>query len=331
MRATKYDGDKRGRYISIPFHPFNFDHKGHAVEKADDTGVRRRYLEGISSGIQKDGQGERLTPNCIKSLNEQGNSGTVLLYSGLHGVNFTDDIGILKGSFVDRSGDWRTSFRLYDASDQMGTKTMEIVDKLWRQTNGLPPYNRPFQKGFSIEGVVPEEKILDKEINADGSYSKRVIDDMILDGVVVVKRPAYQASVVTAVYKCLDELPPQAIDKISKSMNTLLSDALRDKQNERNFYQRFMEINSALEEQISKIMSIDDRSVQRLEILMDEYKSIVVPLIIQNKDIFNPETIQENGDNNTSIIERDKRVDRIMKDLASQSRRLADVILKIRR
>jgi len=41
-----------------PIRPYNWDKGENVVEKADERGVKRRYLGGIPSGIFKDGQGE---------------------------------------------------------------------------------------------------------------------------------------------------------------------------------------------------------------------------------------------------------------------------------
>lgn len=318
-----------GRPISIHFHPFAFEKKQHAIEKSEN-GIKKKYLIGISSGIMKDGHGERMTENCIKSMMEQGNSGNILLYAGLHGVNFIDDLGILKNSSID-NGNWITEYQLYDETDlqQVGKETVEKANKLWCQVNGLSPYKTPMQKGFSIEGVVPEDQILDKTVNKDGSWSNRVINDMMLDGTVVVNRPAYKDSVVTAVYKCLGELHPEAKLKLSKSYNGFLIDTLKEHQDKRNFYQKFFEINSVLEEKISDIMKIpDNRESERLNILFDEYKGLMVGLILQHANIFQEnETIEDNGVQPTNIIVAEK-AQLLMKQLASDARQFSNIILK---
>lgn len=287
------------RPIKFNFQPFQHESGAHVVEKSEG-GIKRKYLFGVSSGLMRDGQGERMTENCIKSMMEQGNSGNVLLYAGLHGVNFVDDLGILAESSIGDEGEWITGYRLYDELDidSVGKETVEKAQKLWAQINGLPPYKKPIQKGFSIEGVVPENQILDKKINEDGTWGNRVINDMILDGVVVVNRPAYQASCITAVHKCLQEYTPQSVDRIKTKYKSLLSTAIQERENERNFYQRFFEINSILEEKISDIMKIPEtngRIQQRLEILFDEYKTLMVGLVLQNANIFKEEPSSNSG------------------------------------
>jgi hypothetical protein len=278
----------------------------------------------------KDGHGERMTEHCIESMMNQGNSGNVLLYAGLHGVNFIDDLGILKSSVVE-NGNWITDYMLYDESDEanVGRDTVERANKLWCQVNGLAPYKAPIQKGFSIEGVVPEDQILDKTVNDDGSWTNRVINDMVLDGTVVVNRPAYKDSVITAVYKCLGELHPEAKLKLSKSYQGLLIDTLKEHQDKRNFYQQFFEINSVLEEKISDIMKIpDNRESERLAILFDEYKGLMVGLILQHADIFREEPIEDNGGIQPPNIIVAEKAQLLMKQLASDARQFSNVILK---
>ena len=139
-----------------------------------------------------------MTENAVNSFMGQANSGNVLLYEGQHGVNYIDDIGKLTSADIIKGGDWFTEFRLYDDLDKMGGVTLEKADKLWQQVNGFPPYNHPIQKGFSIEGEIPDGGIVSMD-----TTGKRVIDDVLLDGVVVVPRPAYKDSIASAVYKAL--------------------------------------------------------------------------------------------------------------------------------
>jgi hypothetical protein len=319
-----------GRPIKFNFHPFEYEKNSHAVEKVEG-GVKRKYLFGISSGIEKDGHGERMTDNCIRSMMSQGNSGNILLYAGLHGVNFVDDIGILSESSVTKKGDWMTGYRLYDEYDldSVGKKTVDTAKKIWCQIKGVPPY-KPAQKGFSIEGVVPEDKIISKIINADGSWTHRVIDDIILDGVVVVNRPAYQDSVITAVCKCFEEYTPDSIKKIQKKYNSLLSDSIKQKEDERNFYQRFFELNSVLEEKISDIMKIpetDGRIQQRLNILFDEYKTLMVGLILQNARLFQEPAIISGDVQPPTIVVAEKQ-QKLIKQLAATSKQFSTILLK---
>lgn len=169
------------RRIRFKFHPLDFEKNLHAVEKSINGGQKRRYLMGVSSGEKLDGHGERMTQKCIKSFMDQANRGAILLYADRHDVNYTDDIGILSGARVLNDGDWETTFRLYDQEDGLGDNTIQKADKLWRQVNGLAPYPHPLQKGFSVEGYIPDDGIV--EMSEDG---RRVMDNVVLDGVVVV-------------------------------------------------------------------------------------------------------------------------------------------------
>ena len=176
-------------------------HVNSLVEKSVD-GVKHRYVCGIASGTRIDQHGERLTQHCIDSIIRQCNEGDILLYADVHGVKASEDIGILTDFHLDESGDWIVEFRLYDETDKVDTKSLETADKLWKQLNGFPPYRKPRRKGFSIEGYVPDENgMVEKKENFG------IIDDIVLEGVVVVPEPAYQDSVIHAVYKALGETP----------------------------------------------------------------------------------------------------------------------------
>jgi hypothetical protein len=263
--------------IQFHFHPYNFENKLHAVEKAEG-GRKRRYLKGVSSGSKIDGHGERLSENCIKSFQAQAASGDILLYEGLHGVNFVDDIGKLVNSEITPEGDWLTEYRLYDELDNMGPITLEKADKLWKQIVGLPPYKTPKQKGFSIEGEIPDGGIL--TVSETG---KRVMDNVALDGVVVVPRPAYQDSVAHAVYKALGLDAPQAV---RKSLTNNLRDAIDGEEKKDIYFKRRWQIDEALNEEIEKIMTSNENSNEKLEILFDEYKGLMLDLILSSADYF---------------------------------------------
>ena len=314
------------RPISIHFHPFHFDRdikkNDFAIEKTED-GIKRKYLRGISSGIMKDGHGERMTLHCIESMMNQGKSGNIMLYAGQHGINFINDLGILVDSEIIEKSDWLTTYRLYDEYDKMPSETIGKVSKLWKQCKGLPPYQRPIQKGFSIEGIVPEDEIIDKVIEDDGRWTHRVINDMILDGVIVCSRPAYQDSIVTAVYKCLKELSPVAQEKIKKNIQGELVKKIQENNNTTNFYQKYFEANSVLEEKIYEIMKINDgRSNYRLDILFTEYKNIMKNLILQNANLFDI----AKSDNIQNI--NSKKAQLLMKQLASTARLFSSSIIK---
>lgn len=171
------------------------------VEKSVD-GVKHRYVCGIASGTRVDQHGERLTQRCIDSIVRQCKESDILLYADVHGVKASEDIGILTDFHLDERGDWVTEFRLYDSTDKVDSKSLETADKLWKQLNGFPPYTKPRHKGFSIEGYVPDEGGL-----VDQKEKFGIIDDIVLEGVVVVPEPAYQDSVIHSVYKALAEVP----------------------------------------------------------------------------------------------------------------------------
>jgi len=270
------------RHISFRFQPFGFEHGNHAVEK-DEGGRKRRYLTGISSGIRKDLHGEHMTEACIKSFHEQAESGDILLYEGQHGVNFIDDLGLLAHSEITPTGDWYTEFRLYDELDGIGPVKLERADDLWKQTKGLPPYKKAKQKGFSIEGEIPDNGIL----TMDGT-GKRVMNAVQLDGVVVVPRPAYKDSVATSVYKALGIVPPEVAEKIHKDLSQRLHEKLDQAEMSNSFYQKKYMIEDELDQAIHELVSNDRHgtSKEKLQILYQEYSDLMVNLILQNEGIF---------------------------------------------
>jgi len=272
--------------ISFHFQPSGIDDNQHIVVKSD-KGMKRRYLCGISSGIQIDGHGERMTEKCIKSFMEQANRGDVLLYPDVHGIKASEDIGILTKAEIQPSGDWYTEYRLYDDQDGIGAIKLEKIDDLWKQLNGFAPYKKPRQMGFSIEGYIPESAIISANKDLQGNLTNRVIDDVVLDGTILVPRPAYKDSIATAVYKALGEIHPFKVQSIQTSVRQELSDLLKDEEMKNAYYRKKYEINDALDKTIEKIMMGHDANKQQaLEIVFDEFKSIMIGLILESSSMF---------------------------------------------
>lgn len=273
--------------IEFLYSPFDFDHSNHAFEKSEE-GKKRRYLKGIVSGTRTDGHGERITDKCIKSFHEQANNGNLLLYADKHGIKFTEDIGILTKSEITPENDWFAEWRLYDEGDGVGAVTLEKCDKLWRQMMGLPPYKKPIQKGFSVEGYIPPDGII--AMSSDG---KRVIDNVALDGAVVVPRPAYKTSIAHAVYKALGENSPYLIEhEINTFKASLDTDEMQD-----SYYKKRFQYQDKLEDMIESIMvnkSIRDKK-DALSRMFSEYQSAMVDLIAKSQDIFDSGKSQEDS------------------------------------
>jgi len=271
--------------IEFQYQPFDFDNKGHYVEK-DEGGRKRRYLKGIVSGTKTDGQGERITEKCIQSFHEQANKGCLLLYADKHGIRFTDDIGILTSSAITPENDWYAEWRLYDESDDVGANTLERCDKMWKQMLGLPPYAVPKQKGFSVEGYIPPNGIL--SMASDG---RRVIDDVALDGAVVVPRPAYKTSVAHAVFKALGENSPYLLDK---AINTFKASLEADNV-QGTYYKKRYQYQDKFEDMIESIMvnkGLRDKR-EALGKLFNEYGSVMTDLIVNSESIFDCKKSQE--------------------------------------
>lgn len=240
------------------------------VEKSVD-GVKHRYVCGIASGTRVDQHGERLTEHCIDSIIRQCKESDILLYADIHGVKASEDIGILTDFHLDANGDWIVEFRLYDESDKVDSKSIETADKLWKQLNGFPPYRKPRRKGFSIEGYVPDENgMVEKKENFG------IIDDIVLEGVVVVPEPAYQDSVIHAVYKALGETPEWTKRKTIRE--TLVDDE-----------PNFDTLQAVLPELVSYTVSqnyTDEELEIELRQLFNEFVDLSLTTILNNKALF---------------------------------------------
>jgi len=278
--------------VSFIFHPYEYENRGHVVEK-DMNGKKRRYVKGITSGVQVDGHGEKITDKCIKSFQDQANAGDILLYSGKHGVDYTDDIGRLEHSEILPNSDWMTEFRLYDEDDGVGQNTLERADKAWRQSAGLPPYKVAKQFGFSIEGFIPDDGIISMDANG-----KRVIDQITLDGVVMVPRPAYQTSIAQSIYKALDERSPWNVEK---EMSRDFKARIQADELENSYFRKRFQFQDLLENEIEKIMCnphIGDKK-ETLDKLFNEYKESMLELILSSTSLFEEDkyspTVAEQG------------------------------------
>lgn len=302
--------------IQIHFHP-NAPERGlFAVEKSEG-GAKRRYLEGVASGIMVDGHGERMTQHCIESFQKQAMAGDILLYEGLHGVNFIDDVGLLVGSSVDPgTGDWHASFRLYDAADSIGPVKLERADDVWKQLCGLPPYSKPKQKGFSIEGDIPEGGI--KIVDESG---RRVMDDVILDGVVLVNRPAYRDSVAHAVYKALGEPAPW---QIRKNLESTLKTKMEAAGEREEYWQKCYGLQDALDTEVRRIMGGPDQGRKaQLDDVLAEYADIYSGLILEHPNMYQPtDGAMASGQ---SVYKTQTPISRVLKNLESNMRLLLEL------
>jgi hypothetical protein len=261
----------------------------HAVEKTDEKGHKRRYLKGITSGMKTDGHGERMTKACIADMEAQARKGSVLLYEGQHGVKHTEDLGKLVDSQVTKTGEWITIYRLFDELDgfESTSKTLESADKLWKQVNGLPPYvdeqnnPKPKEKGFSIEGYIPDGGII--QMTEDG---RRVINKVDLDGVLVTPRPSYKDSVITAVYKALDELPPDRKEGLSDHVRKSFMERIELDTNVHTYYNKRYKLDDILNDSIQEIMERGTQVQDRLELIFDQYGKLMIQLLIEHAGVF---------------------------------------------
>lgn len=266
---------EQGIPIKFNFTPYNYESLQHTIEKSEN-GKKKRYLCGISSGLKWDGHGERMSEKAIQSFHDQANSGEVLLYASIHGIKDVEDIGILTKSEILPDGDWYTEYRLYDEDDGVGSHKLEVIDTLWKQINGLPPYTKPRQKGFSVEGYIPTDSV------GTNPFQKKIMENVLLDGVVLVPRPAY-SSIATAVYKAFGETTPER----ANSLQGMIRAAAESKNIENEYYRLKWEYSDALEKAVEQIMSrINNNKAEELGIVFDEYKGLMVELILNSQSVF---------------------------------------------
>jgi len=269
--------------INFQFLPFKQDQNLHAVERVQKGAKagKRRYLIGVSSGLAVDGHGERMTEKAIDGFLAQANTGEVLLYPDVHGIKSSDDIGRLVKSDILDDGDWQTEFELYDGSEGAQNYQVEKANALWNQVMGLPPYKKARQKGFSIEGSIPEGGF-----SMDGK-GRRVINSVELDGVVVVPKPAYNTSIAMAIYKALGEKTPQ---DLKKSLSSKFSELVSRREEENEYYSTKWDFSYVLDEAIKEVMEngdIDEASRrQYLEQVFQDFTTGMIDLILRSVSLF---------------------------------------------
>ena len=316
----------RGIPINFLMYPYLIDEGFHAVEKQDETGKKRRYLYGIASGMKEDGTGERMTKNAVQGMQNQANSGDILIYAGQHGVDHTDDIGKLVKAEITPGGDWVITNRLYDELDGFspGSKTLEKANKLWKQINGLPPYKKPKQYGYSIEGFIPDGGILQMS-----DTGKRVIDNVELDGVLITPRPAYTPSVIQAVYKALDELPPKKAEVEKAKLKNTFAELIESEQREQNFYTQKYKLDELFQEILDKIMSCGDQTRDRLNLAFNEYKEAMIELLLEHEDLFRQPIDQPTSDlGSVPFAKQHTGRTELLKALHDQSKLLYRMVLE---
>lgn len=310
--------------ISIHFQPKLFQdplskREVMSVEKSVG-GQKRRYIEGISSGLKEDAHRERVSKRCIDKFMQLANSGDVLLYPDIHGIKQSEDIGILEQADTMNNGDWWTSYRLYDEYDDPGQMKLEKINNLWRQCMGFPPYKKPLRKGFSIEGVIPEGGTLVDEKGLG------ILDNIELDGVILCPRPAYHDSVANAVYKALEIMPPWTEKKTQEKINGRLNEVMVNKDLKNKYWSKKFDIQAALQETVEDIMA-DGQTMksERLNIVFDEYKAAMVGLLMKSQGIFLKDDLNQEV---AQAVKVAKNKEQICKALAVNLDALQKIILK---
>ena len=253
--------------------------KEYFFEKSE-KGQKKRYLKGISSGIQIDQHGERMTKQAITDFMKQAASKEILLFPDVHGIQATNDIGRLVQCEVLNNNDWQTTYMLYDGSEGAEEFQVQKANAVWKQINGLPPYEKQMRKGFSIEGSLDDSSI----INSD-EHGRRIINKVDLDGVCLVPKPAYEASIANAVFKALGEKNPA---EIKKNILSNLRQKMKEREVEQDYFKSKWELADALDETVKDIMESTELldKASALNQAFDEYKTLTVDLIMRSQALF---------------------------------------------
>lgn len=293
------------------------------IEKADSTGAKKRYLCGISSGMALDAHNDHMSEKCIKDFVGQSSTKDIPLYVN-HGKDFTADIGLLKKSEITNDGEWYTEYQLHDDNPE--------ADKVWKQANGLPPYEHARQFGFSIEGLIPEDGVI-------SNGNTREITKVDLDpGVSLVTKPAYTSSIANAIAKAfngktkllkdrnkdyVDDIKPQSYsnsipgeedqdrqedptqrpEPSEKTVKDYLSEMMEHEQNEEALWNEKWKVERAFQEaidNINKSTELDSGSKsQKLADIFDSYKEKMVQLYA--KFNYQPSDETENDPNEPKV------------------------------
>ena len=298
--------------VKFLFRPANPDSKSatksgerYAYEIKKESGAANpgRYLVGISSGQEIDAHGDRMTDGAIDSMIKQAEEKDITLYVN-HGKDFTRDIALLTKSEKTGLGEWWTEYRLYDENDNVPDQDKQEADKVWRQAMGLDPYSRPREFGFSIEGYIPEDSIRVMEKDAAGVPIRREISHVELDpGVSLVPKPAYTASIATAVRKAL------------KTQKNNLAEMMSVHTQENDYFTRKYEIENAFRELIDLVCNsdkTDDEKMQSLTEAFDSYRDMIIPVLLTRPGIEERESAVASGGMIASVKDAGKIIKSLM-------------------
>lgn len=242
--------------------PIKFSFSSQSITKSENPNIQgKKYLCGISSGMAIDAHNDRMSKECIEDFINQTQEKDVTLYVN-HGKDFSSDIGILENSKILENGDWYTEYRLYDESDSVPKSDIELADKIWKQANGLPPYKTKRQFGFSIEGYIPDDKVI---MEGEG----KIIQKVDLDpGVSLVSKPAYTESVVVAIQKAL-------YGKSNLEKSNELENVINKRMESDDFYESIEELYDTMESAENLILTgTDEPEIKEIK-LRDVYSKFL--------------------------------------------------------
>jgi len=253
--------------INFLFHPCN--PTTHEIIKSGGENSRddgkNRYLCGITSGMAVDYHGDRMAKECVDDMNRQAKEKDITLYAN-HNKDFNRAIGILEKAEITSTGDLYCEYRLWNEDDGMPQLEFEDSQNIWKMINGIRPYTKKRQFGFSIEGFVDNKDI-------EKSASGRIIKKIDLDpGVSLVTKPAYGYSVASAVMKSLDSA------EIKKD---ILDVAIDNKNKQSDIYTDKWEIEDAMRMSVDAVLEAERTPQEKaalLEEIYDSYKTKMISL-----------------------------------------------------
>jgi HK97 family phage prohead protease len=163
-----------------------------AVKKAKAEGVKKYFIAGGISGTDTDMDEERMSPECIKAMEESGRSGNIPLRNA-HNKEWDADIGKMvdiKMASDKKSTLW-AKFQLNDFEEDPTAKKLWFAIK-----NGK-------KIGYSIGGIVNK---FHYEMNPELRKEQKVYDDIALKEVSVTGYPSYTGSFLYSITKSMNQL-----------------------------------------------------------------------------------------------------------------------------
>jgi hypothetical protein len=267
------------------FHPCNpvtkeiiRDGGENSIDREDG---KNKYLVGITSGMSTDYHGDRMSKEAIEDMASQALDKDITLYAN-HNKDYNRAIGIMTKAEVTQNGELYCEYRLWNDEDGVPQQEYEDAQHIWKMINGIKPYTKKRQFGFSIEGYIRDNDI---EKTASGKLIKKVDLD---PGVSLVTKPAYNYSVASAIMKSIDA---------NKTQKGILDTTIDQSKQISTFYEDRWEIEDAkgtAERAVIEAEKTPQEKQALLEEIYEDYKMKMLALYarVEYKDPYDKSTAQ---------------------------------------